>query len=60
LKVQEEQEEGDVSNYWMNFRKREDTGNGKRKQWIVQARELAFEDATDLSSDRLHDFENAK
>jgi hypothetical protein len=22
-----EEEEGDVSNYWMNFRKRDDTGN---------------------------------
>jgi hypothetical protein len=55
-----EEEEGDVSNYWMNFRKREDAGSGKRKQYIVLVRELAFEKATDLSSGRLHDFEHVK
>jgi hypothetical protein len=31
-KLKGQEDEGDVSNYWMNFRKREDTGNGMRKQ----------------------------
>jgi len=34
---------------WVTSRKREDTGNLKRKQWIALYGELAMEEATDLS-----------
>jgi hypothetical protein len=32
----------------MTFRKREVTGNGKRKHWIALCRELALEMAMDI------------
>ena len=38
-----------VSSYWMTLRKREGTGNGKRKHQIALCGELAMEGATDLS-----------
>jgi hypothetical protein len=40
--------EAGVSSYWTTLRKREDTGNGKRKHWIAAYGEVAFEEDTDL------------
>jgi len=42
-------EEEDVSSYWINACKREDTGNWKRKHWIPFSGELALEEAMDVS-----------
>jgi len=36
-----------VSSYWMTLRKREDTGNRKRKYYIAHCGELALEDSMD-------------
>ena len=44
-----EDEEEDVSNYWMTLRKREDNGNSKRKHQIALSGELALEEAMGLS-----------
>jgi hypothetical protein len=43
-----EGEEEDVSNYWVTFTNRKDTGNWKRKHYIVLFGELALEEAMDL------------
>jgi len=50
--VLREDKEKDVSSYWMNVRKREDTGNWKRKHYIV-IWGIRLEDTMDLSLDRL-------
>jgi hypothetical protein len=46
-------EEKEVSSYWLTLRKRHDTGNCHRKQYSVLFGELALEGATDLSWKRL-------
>jgi hypothetical protein len=55
-----EDEEEDVSNYWMTSRKREDTGNRKRKHSIALCGELSSEDSMEYGEDRLrnHDDDN--
>jgi hypothetical protein len=42
-------EEEDVSSYWMTLRKRECTGNWKGKHKMAVSAELALEEAMDLS-----------
>jgi hypothetical protein len=43
--------EEEVNSYWMNLRKREDTGNEKKKHQIALCREMHLGEATDLPSD---------
>jgi hypothetical protein len=38
----------DISSYWMTLRKREDTGNRKRKHYIALCEELPLEGFMDL------------
>jgi hypothetical protein len=40
-----EDEEENVSSYWMILRKREDTGNRKRKHWMAHCVDLNWEEA---------------
>jgi hypothetical protein len=42
-------QEKDVSSYWMTLRKRQDTGNLKRKHYIALSVERALEDAMEES-----------
>jgi hypothetical protein len=53
-----EDEEEDVSSYWIILRKRGDTGNWKKDHQIAAFGELALEGAMDLSYDRLYGDEN--
>jgi len=53
-----EDEEEDVSSYWMTSRKREDTGNWKRVHSIALCGELSSEDSMDYREDRLRDDED--
>ena len=46
-----EDEEEDVSSYYMTLRKGEDTGNWKIEHYMALCGELALEEATDLSSE---------
>jgi hypothetical protein len=48
LKGQEDEEQN-VSSYWMILRKRQDAGNRKRKYYIALFGELALEDDMDHS-----------
>jgi len=43
----------DVGSYRLTLRKREDTGNWKRKHQIMRCGELVVEGAMDLSWDRI-------
>jgi hypothetical protein len=38
-------EEEDISSYWMTLRKRKDSGNLKRKHYMVMCEEIALEEA---------------
>jgi hypothetical protein len=49
-----EDQEEDVSTYWMTLRETEDTGIRKRKHEIALRGQLTSEQAMDLSQDRLH------
>jgi hypothetical protein len=44
-----EDDEKEVSSYWMNLRKKENTGNWKKKHQIALCGELALEEIVDLS-----------
>jgi hypothetical protein len=46
-------EEKDISSYWMTLTKREGTVNGKRRHQLALCGEFALEEAMDLSLDRL-------
>ena len=42
-------EEEDVNSYWLTVRKRQDTGNRKRKHQITPCGEFGFEESVVLS-----------
>jgi hypothetical protein len=44
-----EDEEEDISCYYMNLRKRDVTGNRKRKYYITRGEQLALEEVMGLS-----------
>jgi len=44
-----QEDEEDVSIYWMTVRQREDTGNWRRKHLVEMFREIVLEEAMDLS-----------
>ena len=53
-----EDEEEDVSSYWMTLMKGEDTRNWKRKHQNAFCGEVALEEAMNLLRDRLHDVDD--
>ena len=48
-----EDEEEDLSSYWMTLMKRKDTGNWTREHHIALCGEFSLEEALDLAEDRL-------
>jgi hypothetical protein len=54
LEIWHEDEEEDVSSYWIILRKREDVGYWKRKHKIALCGEIALEVAVDLSLEKLN------